>query len=245
LEVPVYLTLFLALFGVLAATGQSRVSLTDAPLRPTGWPIRRHPRIAHFMLTRFPYLYTDGFAALRRARFLGLRGADRNLACTLDGWAVVVHWPRLVKNGYLWRWTGELDAKGHEIRVRASRRFLVHEHTLEEVLTFRSRKRGGRRPHTAEEDMRVAASLGREWYGEAKGSPGFGQPLVWERLRVSAVKTGVRAAIMTLQKLPGWRDRLREAVAHDFPAALLIRGPKPADWAEFEALGVQAWGRWR
>jgi hypothetical protein len=241
----VYLTLLLSLFGVLAATGQSRVTLTDVPHRPAGWPLRRHPRIAHFMLTRFPYLYTDGFAALHRAKRLGIRGADRNMVCTSDGWAVIVHWPRLVKNGFRWRWTGEHDTKGREIRERASSRFLAHEHPLEQVLTFRSRRRGGRRPHTAEEDMRVAAELGREWYGEAKGSPGFGQPLVWERLRVSAVRTGVRAATMTLQSLPGWRERLREAVAHDWSAALLVRGPKPADWAEFEAAGVQAWGRWR
>lgn len=240
-----YITLFLILLAILGAGHHPGVALLDEQLRPVGWPIRRHPKIAHFMRTATPYLFTDSFAALRLAKRLRLRGADRNLACTADGWAVVVHWPRMVKNGYRWRWTGEHDARGREIRERASRRFLVHEHTLEQTLTFRTRRRGGRRPHTAEQDMAVAAELGREWYGEAKGSPGFNHPLVWERLRASWIRTGVRAAIMTLTKLPGWRDRVEQALAHDFPVAVLPRTPRPADWAKYADAGVQVWGRWR
>lgn len=240
-----YLTLVLVLLGVFASSSSTGAQLLDTVQRPAGWPIRRHPRIAHFMLTRLPYLYTDSFAALRRAKRLRIRGADRNLACTRDGWAVVVHWPRLVKNGFRYRATGKHDARGREIRGRASSRFLVHEHTLEEVLTFRTRKRGGRRPHTAEEDMRVAVELGREWYGEVKGSPGFEHPLVWDRLKASAIATGVRCAFMTLTKLRGWRERVDQALAHELPIAVLPRTPKPADWQKYADAGVQVWGRWR
>lgn len=61
----------------------------------------------------------------------------------------------------------------------------------------------------------------------------------------AAKRTGCAVVFMTLQSIAGWRIRLRDALAVEFPCALLPRAAKPDDWPTWAERGVQVWGRWR
>lgn len=231
-----YLIVFLAL---VALTSRAPLALTS-PTWPTNWPIRRHPRIAHLM----PYLRGDSLAAITfAARVLRRRFIDQNGQEDADGVVWILHWARLVKGGYRWHWTGQHDAHGREVRVRIPRGRMVDDCTTRYMAGVRSRKYGGRRPRTAEEHMARCARYGRILCLEGKGT--LRTRKAYEYLAAAAVRTGCVVVFMTLQSIPGWRHRIRSALAVKFPVALLPRGAKPDDWQTFADAGVQVWGRWR
>lgn len=231
--------LVLLLLGHHAVT---RAALT-APRRPRSWPIRHHPHLAHFM----PYLTGDSLGAIRRAarlRRLGLVwGIDQNGNRTADRTAWILHWGR-----YRWQyplyWTGRTTSSGREIRARvpASWPRQFSQLTDAQAVLLRSLPVGGRRPHRAKVHMAAAAHHGVPWCLEGKG---HFHGVDWDRLTAEAVETGVTCVFMVLTSWPDWRTDVREATARGWAVAVLPRTPKPADWPEFAALGVQVWGRWR
>lgn len=239
-----YLSLALGVALVLGAYAP-RPAL-QGPWYPRRWPIPR-PRIAHFM----PYLLGDSLAAIRRARRLGYRYIDQNIQATRDGFAVVVHWGNMRRAGYTWRWTGNYDAQGREVRVKVVRVIDIADEDWDTIQRLRTRKYGGQRPRLALAHMREAARVGVTLCLEAKGSRQFvgtNHP-VWKRLETWAAETGAHVIIMSLQNMGSERRVLHvltAAHAHGFAVALLPRGPKPRDWAtRWAPLDVAVWGHWR
>jgi hypothetical protein len=231
--------LVLLLIGHHAVT---RPSLTT-PRKPPRWPVAHHPQLAHFL----PYLTGDSLAAIRRAgrlRRLGrVWGIDQNGNRTADRTAWILHWGRW-RLQYPFVATGRVTATGREIRALAPRSWPRHfsELTDEQAARLRQLPAGGRRPHRARVHMEVAAQQNVPWCLEGKGR--F-HGVDWDRLTADAVETGVVAVFMVLTSWPDWRADVREAAARGWAVAVLPRTPRPADWAEFHALGVQVWGSWR
>lgn len=211
-------------------------------IAPAGWPITRHPRIAHLM----PYLRGDSLRAIwfavhvLRARFI-----DQNAQVDAYGVWWIMHWATVRKNGYRWYWTGHLDTKGREVRKRVPKHWQVHHLSTRRVRRLRTRKHGGRAPHQVGDHMRRWADLNVTGCLEGKGTTTHAPQSSYDQLAFLAELYGCRMVYMTLQSIPGWRKRLTKAAAAGLPCALLPRGRKPADWSTFEALGVQVWGRWR
>lgn len=210
---------------------------------PQGWPYRR-PRIAHFM----PYLVGDSLSSWKRARRLRIRHKDQNAQCTRDNHAVGVHWSAMAKNGYKYRATGEHyrlpGGRMVEKRVKVPGRLRVEEHDLAAVLTFRTARIGGRRPHTIREHMVAAVEQNRIMCLEVKGAPGFKHDEVWDRLAADAAATGVVLVVMTLTSIPGWWDRCQQAHRVELAVAILPRMAKPPWWDQ-PGWRPQVWGRWR
>jgi hypothetical protein len=191
-----------------------------------------------------PYLRGDSLWTIWfAATVLHRRFIDQNTQADAHGVVWVMHWARIVLNGYRWYWTGERDADGREVRRRVPRAWQIQNLSTAQVSHLRTRRRGGKRPHSALTHMRRMAKYNRVWCLEGKGT--MRHAVSFSYLANCARLTGCLVVFMTLQSIPGWRNRLRKAHAAGFPCALLPRGPKPDDWHEFEAMGVQVWGRWR
>lgn len=208
------------------------------PPQPARMPTQ-HPHIAHFM----PYLIGDSLRAILMAFKLGFRYIDQNGQADAHGIVWIMHWARVILNGYRWYWTGHHHADGTEVRRRVPWSWKIDHLSTTEVSHLRSRKRGGRRPHTARVHMAHCKAKGRILCLEGKGT--LHRPVSFTYVASSAISTGCVVIFMTLQSIPGWRTRLRNAHAVGLPLAILPRGRKPDDWHEFEAMGVQVWGRWR
>lgn len=232
-------------FLLLLLVGHHAVSrpMLTAPMAPRGWPIVRHPKIAHLM----PYVRGDSLGAVWiAARVLRRKFIDQNAQEDADHLVWVVHWAKLRKIGVRWLFTGKYDAKGREIR----RRLTVHElntsindHPTEFVARLRFRERGGRRLRTAYDHMARCARYGITLCLEGKGT--LKHPEAFEYIAESAIKTGVRIVFMRLQSIAGWREAFQHALAVDLKCALLPRMARPADWVTWRNRGVQRWGYWR
>jgi hypothetical protein len=212
-----------------------------APRKPKGWPIRRHPRIAHLL----PYLVGDSIKAILRAIVLGFRFIDQNGLATRDLTVWVLHWHRY-RLQYPYVWTGRYK-NGREVRVLVPRSWPRKFDALTDAQAarLRSRPRGGKRPRRADAHMVVAAHGGIIWCLESKGGHPWRQPGTLDRLVADAVRTDVVMVLMILTSGPGWQDIARMAAERGLAVAVLPRTRKPDDWPALEALGVQAWGRWR
>lgn len=208
--------------------------------RPSGWPIRR-PRIGHLM----PYIRGDSLAAIRFVRVvLNLWWIDQNSLCTFDGYALRVHWDIMQKNGYKWRWTGRYkrhNGRRVEERVWVTQPFRVHEHTLAQALSFREKEYGGRRPHPVAVSWKRAARWNMRIMEEVKGSPGFRQAQVWQRMAADAEVIRPKVVIATLTDLPGWKGRCEQALAVNFPVAVLCRNMTAADKQWCRQRGIALW----
>lgn len=236
-------------FLVLLLVGHhalSRPDLLTTPRKPGRWPIAHHPHLAHFL----PYLTGDSLAAIKRAgrlRRLGLVwGIDQNGNATHDLVVFILHWRRY-RLQYRYVWTGEHHPGGREKRVLVPRSWpkFFDQLTAAQADRLRSAPSGGRRPYRARTHMAAAAAQGIPWCLEGKGSPGLATAGCWDHLTADAIATGVTGVFMVMTSWPNWRDEVRQAVAHGWAVAVLPRTPKPADWPEFAAAGVQVWGRWR
>lgn len=216
-----------------------------SPLAPS-FPIpARHPRIAHFM----PYIFGDSLAALRKAKRLGFRYVDQNGLCDAQGIVWIFHWPKYRKQ-YRWISTGRHTKRGREIRVRVPKSWPAKVQDLQtsQVERLRSARFRGRKPWKARTHFAEAARLGLVLCLEVKGSPGFQNLATWRSLAIARDAFDAKVVVMTLQNQGGnaaARRRLELAAQHGFPVALLPRGKRPADWLEWQQLGVKQWGRWR
>lgn len=212
--------------------------MPELPTWPRVMP-NHHPRIAHLM----PYLFGDSPHALIVAHRLGYRFIDRNGQRDRNNVVWIMHWADLRKGGYRWVFTGNHDAKGREIRARVPKGTKVHHCSTDYVGRLRTRKHGGRRPHTAAEDMAGCKARGLTMCLEGKGT--VTTPGAFAYIANASARTGCPVIFMTLQSIGGWRTRLTLAHGVNLPLALLPRGPKPGDWPRFRAMGVRRWGRWR
>jgi hypothetical protein len=220
--------------------------LVSMPRQPVPIP-DHHPRIAHFR----PYLWGDAIPAQTVAYRLGYRFVDNNGQSDAEYTVWGVHWADLREYPYVW--TGRYDDKGREIRKLRGVRPRIQHMPTEFVGRLRSAKHGGRRPKKMFHHMRRAAALDKRrpaWHPftlciEVKGSPGFLLRETWRRLNLETRFTEARIVIMTLQDIPGWRQRLELAHEFGFATALLPRLAKPADWPHFVEMGVQKWGSFK
>lgn len=223
--------LILLLVGHHAVT---RPGLLTVPRRPVSWPIHHHPKLAHFL----PYLTGDSLRAIRRAarlRRLGrVWGIDQNGNRTADRTVWILHWSR-----YRWQYPLIATPSG---RRRVPKSWPAHFHQLTDEQAAQLRTVTGRRPHRARRHMVEAAEAGVPWCLEGKNQMHGAD---WDRLTADAIASGAVVVFMVLTSWPDWRQDVREAVAHGWAVAVLPRTPKPADWHEFEVLGVQVWGSWR
>jgi hypothetical protein len=232
-------------FLVLLLVGHhalTRSGLLTAPQRPAGWPIQRHPRIAHLM----PYPWSDSLRATTVAHHLGFRYVDKNGQADADHIVWIIHWSKIGKNGIRYIWTGGIEADGREIRrplTALELDYQIDQCSTRFVARLRWRQHGGRRIHTAEAHMRRCADLGVVMCLEGKGTMNDAQAA--DYVVAAAVRTKVRLVFMTLQSIPGWRHRLDLYLDRATACALLPRGPRPQDWGVWRDRGVQRWGRWQ
>jgi hypothetical protein len=199
-----------------------------------------------------PYLRGDSLHAVWVAvHILRRRFIDQNGQVDAFGVWWIMHWSLLRRGGYRWLFTYKHDAKGREIRVRVPKTRKVQHCPTGYVERLRTRKRGGRRPHKAAEHFTHWADEDVTGCLEGKGTVTKAPQESYDELVADALASGCRMVFMTLQSIPGWRTRLRKMHAAGVrngvtvPLALLPRGRKPADWSEFEDIGVQVWGRWK
>jgi hypothetical protein len=212
------------------------------PRKPAGWPIRRHPRIAHFL----PYLVGDSIRAIFRAILLGFRFIDQNGLATQDHTTWILHWHRY-RLQYPYHWTGHYHASGREVRRLVPRTWPKRFDDLTDHQAARLRQfpRGGKRPKRAEAHMIVAAHGHIIWCLETKAGRPMLQARTWDRLAADAVRTDVVMVVMVLTSWHGWQKIASMAAVRGFAVAVLPRTPRPSDWPALEALGVQVWGKWR
>lgn len=207
---------------------------------------RRHPRIAHFM----PYLIGDALTAPARAARLGFAFIDMNGNADADDCTWIVHWDRF-RIQFGWYWTGELDAKGREVRARVPASWPKYLHLLhsDQVELLRSAKRGGKRPRRAMAAMRACAEAGVIMCLEVKNSPAYLRARAWTLLGQCAAISGATVIPMTLQNLsrkghpedPWVRLKLAHHAGHFPDVAILPRGKAPASVPDY----VAVWGSWR
>lgn len=228
--------------ALFAAPAQAR------PRRIRKMP-RRHPRIAHFM----PYLIGDALTAPARAARLGFRFIDMNGNADAEGCTWIVHWDRY-RLQYAWVWTGELDAKGREVRKRVPADWPKYLHLLtsDQVELLRSARRGGKRPRRALAAMNACREAGVILCLEVKNSPAYLREHAWVLLGLWAAVSGATVVPMTLQNLhrkghpedPWTRLELAHRVGKFPNVAILPRGKAPATPASVPGY-VAVWGNWR
>lgn len=220
------------------------MSAARRPRQPEPMP-DHHPRIAHFL----PYLIGDSLGSIGRAAVLGFPWIDQNVHSTKDLVAYVLHW-RKFRRQFAYYWTGRYVGRGRLRREERKRVPWWWPHNFDHLTSaqasrLRSAPIGGKRPRRAVAHMERARQRKIKWAGEAKNSKGLNERAFWERLAEEAVRTDVVMAVMVLTSWANWRTIVRHAHAVGFAVAVLPRTPKPDDWPEFKALGIQVWGRWR
>lgn len=194
-----------------------------------------HPKTMHLE----PYHLNDSFPGMRQGIRKGYRYYDQDSNCDAEGTFWIKHWGTPRKDGFKYLTTAIPGRRVKDPHPNLP----IYRRTSANMRRLRRQRVGGTRYRTAAEHANYLGAHGKIMCIEAKGSPGFKKVENWKRFK-SELKPGVTVYVMTLQNIAGWKERLKAAHAAGFEVALLPRGHRPPDWAEF-APYVQVWGHFK